>query len=145
MLGIIMPFGIGWSVILGALRNPGTDDRDFRFCERSLAFGHSGFAILRCDHFQNGAFFGIFWDNRRAFAIAAREEAFELGHDITALVFCGLMATLAIGLQDGPNVVIVTDFRGLFGARDGTFRGGAVAAKRQRLDKAKKQAQGHGA
>ena len=48
-------------------------------------------------------------DDRRAFAFAAGKQAFEIGHDIAALGLGRLMATLAIGLQNGPYLLKITD------------------------------------
>ena len=105
MLSIIMFARIGGRVIHRALLNPSGQKSHFDFLERSFAFRHPHLAILRRDHFQDGAFIRMPRGDGHAFAFAAREEAFEIGHHIAALGFGRLMTSLAIRLQNGPYLL----------------------------------------
>jgi len=51
--------------------------------------------------------------NRRPFALAAGQESFEISHHVPALSLGGLMAPLAISLQDRPHVAVVADLGAL--------------------------------
>src|SRR5437660_4285367 len=57
----------------------------------------------------------MFWSDSRAFAVSAREQPFEIRHDITAFGFGRLMATLAIRLEDRTDLPVITDLRDGFG------------------------------
>src|ERR1041385_529652 len=67
-------------------------------------------------------------NNGGAFVTAAAEQLFELRHRESALGLGGLMAALAVGLKNGPDLAVITHLRGGFGG--GSFVPAAAALRR---------------
>jgi len=115
-----MTLCIRWRIVLGPLLDPGTEDRYFIIEERSFAFGHPDLAVQRRYHLEYGALVGMLCDHGGTFTVTPGEQPFEIGHHIAALGFGGLMASLAIRLEDGADVVIIADFSRRLGFRSKT-------------------------
>jgi hypothetical protein len=96
------------------LLDPGLNQGDFAIEQRCFAFRHADLTVLWRDHFENGTLFGIAGNDRRAFAVSASEEAFEIGHHVAALILGGLMAALAVSLEDRADLAVVADVGRLF-------------------------------
>ena len=103
---------IGRRVVVRALGEPLFEQLDFQREQRRLALRHLGFAFgIRHDLHVQQALVGIAREHRRGLvlAVAAREELREIRHHVAALRLGRLMATLTIGLQNGANLLVVTD------------------------------------
>ena len=53
--------------------------------------------------------FRLLWLNRHLAAVTRSQQSLEIGQDISALVLGRLMATLAVRLEDRPDVLVKTD------------------------------------
>ena len=110
MLRIEMFFRVGRRIVLRALLDPCADQGDLSNLQRRFSLRHGGFAVFGRDHFQHGAFVGMGGIDRRTFVLTTSEKFFEIGHHIAALGFRWLMTALAIGLEDGADLMIITYF-----------------------------------
>lgn len=102
-------FCIGGRVVLGAFGNPASNEGDFEFVERRLVFGHLGLSVLWRDLFEERAFGRISGNDGHSVFLSACEQFFEIGHHVTATRFGRLVTSLAVGLEDGPDVFVVAD------------------------------------
>ena len=75
-----------------------------------FAFGHLDFTLfIGDDEREKITLFGGLGDDRFLFALTGSKQAIEGGHDVVALVLGWLMATMALGLKNGPDLAVVTD------------------------------------
>ena len=77
--------------------------------EGRLALGHLGLAVLRGDLLKQRPLSDVTRDDRNAVLFSTFHHLLEAGHHVTALGLGRLMASLAVGLKNRPNVVIETD------------------------------------
>jgi hypothetical protein len=88
----------------GTGSDPFADDFYFCWFKWSEIFGHFGFAIDGSDLTDHRASVDIPWNNGGVARFTTFEEAGEVGHQVTALGFGGLMAGEAVCPEDGQNV-----------------------------------------
>jgi len=73
--------------------------------ERHLSTGHGGLTVFfGCDEFNYRTFGYFVWNNGGSLVITSSKKVFEISHNISALVFGRLVATLAMGLKDGADL-----------------------------------------
>ena len=101
--------GVFWGVVGGTLGDPFRNEGDLGFGEWRFTFGHVGLALEQGDGGDEGALGGLVGDDGFITAVAASEEAGEIGHHVAALVFGGLVATLAVGLKERADLFPVAD------------------------------------
>ena len=106
--------GARGGIILGALGDPFFDQLDLSGVQRLFAARHRGLACFWVwqNLFNYGALIYFAGHDCRPLIIAAREETFEIGHHITALILGRLMAALTVGLEEGANLVIIANVAG---------------------------------
>jgi hypothetical protein len=95
---------------VGALGDPAVEGGEVVFGERGKAAGHFGFAVGWGGQFDQKAGGGFAWDDGGLGAVAGGEEALEIGDRVTAFGFGGLVAALAMGFEDGPDLEVETDW-----------------------------------
>ena len=82
--------------------------------EGFLSTGHGGFAVFfRDDEFNYRTLSYFIGNNGWPLIIAARQKAGKVGHNIPAFVLGRLMATLAVSLEDRPDLMEVTYLAGV--------------------------------
>src|SRR5207248_3154284 len=101
---------------LGPLRDPAADEVHVGGRERRLLGRHRGLAIDGRDLVDEEGFIGLAGDNRGRLRLAAGEQAIELSHHVSAAGLGGLMATLALRLEDGAYLLVVADLVGALGS-----------------------------
>src|SRR5215831_2325315 len=109
MLVIVMLLRIGRRVIDCTLLDPCLNQGHVALLQRRFSFWHPHLPILGRDHFEDRALTRLARNNCRAFAVTTSEELVEIGHYIAALGFCGLMTSLAVGLENWADVAVITD------------------------------------
>ena len=107
--GVDVLDGVFRGVVDGALGDPLGDEGDFGLGERWLALRHVGLALEQGDGGDQRALGGQVRDDGFFTAVAAGEEAGEIGHHVAALIFGGLVAALAVGLENRTDLFPVAD------------------------------------
>jgi len=101
-------------VVLGPLLDPGANQLDLVGLERILAARHGGLLVgPDLDLLQEEAHGGLPRHDARQLALALFEQIGVAGHNIAALRLGRLMAALAMLLEKGPDVAVITDGRRL--------------------------------
>src|SRR5262249_16462633 len=81
--------------------------------EGILALGHLGFLVaVRNDLGVDGTLLGLAGDDTRTFVLALLEQVGVAGHDEAALGPRWLVAALAMLLEDGADLAVVSDLVG---------------------------------
>ena len=114
VVGGVTLAGAWGRVILSALGDPFFDELDLSGVQGFFTTRHRGLACfwVRQNLFNYSALIYFAGHDCRPLIIAAREEAFEIGHHIPTFIFGRLMTALAVGLEEGADLVVVTNFAG---------------------------------
>ena len=98
-------------VVGGALGDPSVDQLELRGGERRLVLRHLGLAVLGRDLVDEEALIGLARDDPRLAALASLEHLVEGRHDVAAAGLGRLMAALALGLEDRPDLLVEAHLR----------------------------------
>ena len=110
MIHVVALAGVGGRVVQRALGNPLADGLNLRRVQRLLALGHLGLAVrLGCDELDEVRLLRRLRDDGGFLAVARAEQQLEIRHHVAAAGLRGLVATLAVGLEDRAHVLVITD------------------------------------
>ena len=114
VVGCVTLAGAWRRIILSALDDPFFDELDLSGVQGFFTTRHRGLACfwVRQNLFNYSAFIYFAGHDCRPLIIAAREEAFEIGHHIPTFIFGRLMTALAVGLEEWANLVIIANVAG---------------------------------
>ncbi len=111
VLRIIPPSQVLGRVVLRPLLNPLRDDRNLRFGQRRLVLGHLGLAAMGSDQLDKTALGRLARHDGRLTRLASFEHPVEARHHVGPTRLRRLMTTLAVGLQDRADLLVIADLR----------------------------------